>query len=358
MAHRSRLNKEKKTNKEGKTKFLKEVNNNMYGVRTIVTEDIDSLLYTQMRNIQTFGIESHPRPDTSLSKTTEVLNSMSVLTRPVNGITKNKKRKLNYSLVVAEFLSYVCGWGNLKEHAKLMTDIAPNYKRFLNVEKQTFDGAYGMRIGNSFHNIVELLLRDPDSRQAVVPIFWHMDSWHAMRADSLDIPCTCTLQFRIVDQLLNLTVYMRSNDIFWGTPYDVAAFTLIQRYVACWLRGRGLAVELGSYTHIANSLHVYDSTQKEAEEAYKFAPGNPMLGDPKNFGFETVDLIDIPLESHEWSMDTIHLFVHILEMACSFYECESGTEKTAYLETTDKVYEHSPLYSALFRGITGRMKVK
>jgi thymidylate synthase len=46
---------------------------------------------------------------------------------------------------------------------------------------------------------------------------------------------------------------MRSNDLLWGTPYDVNGFCFIQEMLASWL-----GVELGNYIHQAGSMHLYE----------------------------------------------------------------------------------------------------
>ncbi len=53
--------------------------------------------------------------------------------------------------------------------------------------------------------------------------------------------------------LLELTAVMRSNDVWWGLAYDVFQFTTLQQTVA-----RCLDVPVGSYTHVALSLHMYE----------------------------------------------------------------------------------------------------
>ncbi len=47
---------------------------------------------------------------------------------------------------------------------------------------------------------------------------------------------------------------MRSNDAIWGLPYDVFFFTMLQELLACEL-GR----QLGTYTHVVGSLHLYEN---------------------------------------------------------------------------------------------------
>ena len=46
---------------------------------------------------------------------------------------------------------------------------------------------------------------------------------------------------------------MRSNDVWWGLPYDVFQFTQLQLTLA-----RLLDVAPGEYTHMVGSLHAYE----------------------------------------------------------------------------------------------------
>jgi len=60
---------------------------------------------------------------------------------------------------------------------------------------------------------------------------------------------------------LNLTVYMRSNDILWGaSAVNIFNFTFIQEYIATIL-----GLEVGDYYHIANNFHYY-TDKKECIE--------------------------------------------------------------------------------------------
>ena len=59
---------------------------------------------------------------------------------------------------------------------------------------------------------------------------------------------------------LHAVLTMRSNDVIWGLPYDVFLFTMIQEMLAC-----ELGAELGSYCHIAGSLHLYNQHERLAE---------------------------------------------------------------------------------------------
>jgi thymidylate synthase len=123
-------------------------------------------------------------------------------------------------------------------------------------EKGVVPGAYGPRLfggadGTSqVATITELLRRKPSTRRAVAQLFDARD----LRGTSIDVPCTCTLQFMIRSGSLHMIVYMRSNDVVLGLTHDVFAFTMLQELLA-----RSLGVELGTYRHFVGSLHLYET---------------------------------------------------------------------------------------------------
>jgi thymidylate synthase len=122
-------------------------------------------------------------------------------------------------------------------------------------------GGYGPRLlrsdaGNQIVNVTKLLQERPDSRRAVIQLFEATD----IVEDRKDVPCTCVLQPLLRDGALHMVVYMRSNDVIWGLPHDVFCFTMLQEIIAA-----SLGAKLGTYTHIAGSLHLYDDKLKDAE---------------------------------------------------------------------------------------------
>ena len=131
-------------------------------------------------------------------------------------------------------------------------------------DKVTVNGAYGDRIfGGKFsqwEQVKNILSTDPDSRQAVISIYQPRDLF----ISSSDIPCTCVLQYFIRNGKLNAITYMRSNDIYLGLPYDIFSFTMLQEMLAVELN-----VELGTYTHMVGSLHIYEKNFNILDEELK-----------------------------------------------------------------------------------------
>lgn len=71
-----------------------------------------------------------------------------------------------------------------------------------------------------------------------------------------DFPCTRLLHFQKHSKVnkLNLTVYMRSNDLVWGaSAVNIFNFTFMLEYFS-----QILGLGIGEYYHIANNFHYYE----------------------------------------------------------------------------------------------------
>jgi thymidylate synthase len=122
-------------------------------------------------------------------------------------------------------------------------------------------GAYGPRLfgsppGDQVENLLRLLRARPQSRRAVLQLFDAKDLRRAVG----DVPCTCTLQFLVREDALDVIAYMRSNDAVKGLTHDVFCFTMLQELVA-----RTLNLRLGRYCHMVGSLHLYTGDRAQVE---------------------------------------------------------------------------------------------
>jgi len=164
-------------------------------------------------------------------------------------------RKLNYRFGVLEGLLNV--WGQYPK--EIVLHYNKNLGRYVNPETGYWDGAYAPRLKGSIKAAYELIKKDPDTRQAVLPIFRTSDI--VSETQSLDVPCTISLQLLYREGKLNMIANMRSNDILWGTAYDVNQFVTIQKAVAAWLE-----CPTGWYIHQAGSMHAYNERDNQLEE--------------------------------------------------------------------------------------------
>ena len=185
------------------------------------------------------------------------------ITNPLDRLPYVPVRKFSTTYVVAELLWYLSGNNE--------TEWIANYSSFwrnISDDGKTANSAYGARIfkphpriaGGSFSQwdyIKNELKNDPDSRRAVVHI---RSPWDSVEA-KLDVPCTLSLQFFIRDEKLHLVAHMRSSDLILGIAYDIPAFTMLQELMAF-----ELGIDVGAYTHVSNSLHIYERHYEMVEK--------------------------------------------------------------------------------------------
>jgi thymidylate synthase len=152
---------------------------------------------------------------------------------------------------LGELLWYLAGSDDLA----FIQYYVPRYPKD-GVDIPTVRAAYGPRLREQIDWVIELLRAKSTTRRAVIPIYQAIDCDISHR----EVPCTCTLQFLLRENRLELLVHMRSNDAFLGLPGDVFSFTMIQELVA-----RALGAEMGRYKHFAGSLHLYDVDHQKAK---------------------------------------------------------------------------------------------
>ena len=181
----------------------------------------------------------------------------------------NKARGLNYAFHVVETLQYILH----ENDPKTLAFYNPNVAEFANEQTGKFDGAYGPRL--KLGHVIEHLAHNPESRQAVQPIFCPRDQLELV-GKSKDVPCTLSLHFLVRDEVLHMIVTMRSNDVLWGWPYDVMAFNVIQNLVA-----NRLELSLGSYFHNVASLHMYEDRFDEVKKVIKCRDSNSVPKPPR-----------------------------------------------------------------------------
>jgi len=131
------------------------------------------------------------------------------------------------------------------QYAKMWLDLSD--------DGETNNSAYGYilfkKYGyNQVEQIIELLKKDKNSRRAVLNI----SDPTLNKITTKDMQCTMSIQFLIRNNRLEETVYMRSNDVYFGLPYDYFFFVSLGQYIA-----KCLNLNLGLYTHHSTSMHLY-----------------------------------------------------------------------------------------------------
>lgn len=194
-----------------------------------------------------------------VGNTVELQNVAFQLTNIEDNIPTSRK---NYSLkyLLGELYWYFSGSNSLS--------VISQYSNFwtkISDDGITSNSAYGYIMQHKFNfnqitKMIELLRDDKNSRRAVINI----NVPNEFVIETADEPCTIAIQFLIREGKLNATVIMRSNDLWFGLPYDIPFFTELQKYIA-----NELGVEYGTYTHFVTSMHIYDRNMNDINESIK-----------------------------------------------------------------------------------------
>lgn len=200
-----------------------------------------------------------------------------VIENPLSCLYHNPERSSQSKYIAAELLWYFMGRNDVEYIAK--------YAKFwesIKNDDDTVNSSYGNLLfaNKNEHGLtqyqwaLESLIKDKDSRQAIL----HFNLPIHQRHGNKDFVCTVYGIFQIRNNRLNFTIHMRSNDVILGLPTDVAFFATLQSQMLKHLRQLGgySDLELGTYTHIANSFHVYERHFDLVERMikHKFDPIN------------------------------------------------------------------------------------
>jgi thymidylate synthase len=169
---------------------------------------------------------------------------------PTNKVITNKERKWNQKYAAAEWAWYLSGDPRVSMLGKMYGKIPPIWLRMAD-ENGEVNSNYGYQWKrcDQLDNVVNLLRDNPETRQAAISIY---DGKEIHKYDN-DTPCTYAVQFTIVQGKLYMSVYMRSNDLWYGFCNDQYQFASLQEMVADRLN-----LPVGTYYHHAHNLHLYN----------------------------------------------------------------------------------------------------
>ena len=161
------------------------------------------------------------------------------------------QKELSMTFQVAEPLGepmisklFIGGPEELEQYRQEMLDGILDFE----VDAGKWAYTYHERMVAQFPFIIEDLKRNPSSRRAVLLIRdWKKDS------ASDDPACLQHIQYFIRNNKLDCVVMFRSNDACKATYMNAFALIMLQARFA-----RELGVEVGTYSHRANSFHCYE----------------------------------------------------------------------------------------------------
>ena len=169
---------------------------------------------------------------------------------PTNNIIRTPWRKWKHNYAKAEWRWYESGDRNIEKLGELYGKIPAIWKRMADGDNNVHSNyGYQWERRQQLDKVVEMLRRDPDTRQAAISIY----DGKEISKYRYDTPCTYAIQFTVVNNHLNMCVTMRSNDLWFGFCNDQYCFSQLQKLVA-----EEADYDIGTYYHFAHNLHLYN----------------------------------------------------------------------------------------------------
>ena len=169
---------------------------------------------------------------------------------PLDNHITNKQRNWKLEYAEAEWQWDLSGDPNIIKLGQLYGKIPPIWERMAD-SKGNVNSNYGYqwKRNDQIDYVVAKLKDNPNTRHAAISIY-DAKEWQQYTKDT---PCTYAVQFTIINNTLNMSVYMRSNDIWYGFCNDQYQFSSLQKMIA-----ERLNLETGWYYHHAHNMHLYN----------------------------------------------------------------------------------------------------
>ncbi len=220
-------------------------------------------------------------PETRTGATREVLHAHFAIADPRQRWVVSRHPPINPAYAIAEVVWIITG----REDAAFPNAWNSQLPKFAGTG-EIYHGAYGFRLRHRFgldqiERVYEALRHNPSTRQAVLQV-WDptIDLPGADGAAAAeDIPCNICALLKVRQGKLEWMQVLRSNDLMLGVPYNFIQFTTLQEVIAGWL-----GVEVGTYHHVSDSLHVYERDLETllGSHPVKLAPSPDSLAVPKD----------------------------------------------------------------------------
>jgi thymidylate synthase len=154
-------------------------------------------------------------------------------------------RNFNLDYVKREFQWYL----NANPYDTRICKYAKTWNKIVQDDGKIFSNYGQYWFPNGIDWVVNTLINDPYSRQAIIPM---LCKEHLFTGNK-DVVCSVGPQFRIVDGKLNIHVKFRSSDAIFGLGADLPTYWWLWEMIA-----RILGLKTGIFVFSADSLHIYD----------------------------------------------------------------------------------------------------
>ena len=196
-----------------------------------------------------------PYEGTKFDNTMAMFNQGFTIENPTDRMITNEARNFNVEYAEAEWQWYLSGDASVDKLGEIYGKVPVIWRKMAD-DYGKVNSNYGnqWKRFDQLDKVIDQLKSNKDTRQAAISIY---DGKEIYKYET-DTPCTYAVQFTVVDNKLNMSVVMRSNDIWYGFCNDQYCFSNLQMLVAY-----ETGYELGTYYHFAHNLHLYNDKLPE-----------------------------------------------------------------------------------------------
>ena len=191
-----------------------------------------------------------PHEGNKFDNTMAMFNQGFTIENPLDRMITNEARNFNVEYAEAEWQWYLSGDPSIDKLGELYGKIPPIWERMADSNRKVNSNyGYQWQRNCQIDYVIAKLRQNPKTRHAAISIYdcKEFDKYKK------DTPCTYAVQFTILNDKLNMSVYMRSNDIWYGFCNDQYQFSSLQKMIA-----ERLSLEIGWYYHHAHNMHLYN----------------------------------------------------------------------------------------------------
>lgn len=182
----------------------------------------------------------------------------------------------------------------LQQHTQMWNEFAN--------DKNQVEAAYGYRWRHMFgrdqiFSALTALIDDPSDRQIFISAWDNGKDGLGNRWTS-NVPCPTCFSINIIDDKLNLTLFLRSSDTIVGLPYDMLMYSLLLIVFTHSLRKWYPNLQYGRIDAMLSHAHIYEAHYDIAKDLIKNAKSGITTLLPDSFDISKVYRIqDIDLNN-------------------------------------------------------------
>lgn len=212
----------------------------------LTTKNVNTLFEDMFWKFKTDGVKVSTRNGPAIRIPEPVITK---ITHPTQRVLFHPERDANPIFHLMEAIWMLAGRNDVEFVEQFNSKIGQ-----YSDDGRTFNAAYGHRWREHFgrdqlKEVVEILKTDPNSRQAVIQM-WDAEDLSKQTKDKC---CNTQLVFEVFENRVNMTVFNRSNDAWYGyAGANTVHFTVLQEFIAA-----AVGVRIGEYRTISTNLHLY-----------------------------------------------------------------------------------------------------